>query len=103
MARRRSRDASVLGGRLPRPLRRLVGAAVLAGTVRGVDALWRRVTGRPTPVDARSVEDGRRAQEPAVVRDRLLYALLLGAALRLARSAGLPKDTEDGQDGPAAT
>ena len=81
MARTRSR--------VPRPLRPLVGGAVLVAGVRVIDALWRRVTGRPTPVASR-VRDDEHASEPAVVRDRLAYALLLGAAQRFARRAGLP-------------
>ena len=90
------------GPGVPKPLRPLVGGAVLAAGVRVADALWRRVTGRPTPVESRGPDD-ERAGEPAVVRDRLAYALLLGAAQRFARRAGLPaKDAgakEPGRNG----
>ena len=93
------------GSSIPKPLRPVVGGAVLVAAVRVVDVAWRRVTGRPTPVDARATEvDGAdasdvtaadaRAGEPAVVRDRLVYALLLGGAMRLARSLGLPKESD---------
>lgn len=75
---------------LPRPLRALVGTAALVGTVRIIDSVWRRTTGRPTPVTTREDDDAR-ATEPAVVRDRLVYALLLSGALRAARRLGLPK------------
>jgi hypothetical protein len=78
--------------RIPAPLRALVGAGMLAATVRVVDAAWRRGTGRPTPVEGRSDHEDEDAAAPSVVRDRLVYALLLGGALRLARRAGLPKD-----------
>jgi hypothetical protein len=74
------------GPRLPKPLRPLVGSVVLVGTVRVVDALWRRMTGHRPPAggpDATDTSDAR------VLRERLVYALLLGAALRLARRAGL--------------
>lgn len=76
---------------IPQPLRAAIGSAVLVGSIRVVDALWRRITGRPTPVEARREQDTRSA-EPAVVRDRLLYALLLGGALRAARRSGLPDE-----------
>ena len=78
------------GSSIPKPLRPLVGGAVLVGSVRVVDALWRRVTGRPTPVESRATDE-ERADEPTVVRDRLAYALLLGGAMKVARRAGLPK------------
>ncbi len=78
--------------RVPAPLRALIGAGMLAATVRVVDAAWRRGTGRPTPVEARSDRGDDDAAAPSVVRDRLVYALLLDGALRLARRAGLPKD-----------
>lgn len=95
------------GSSIPKPLRPIVGAALLVGTVRLVDVAWRRVTGRPTPVDARAegTDADARAGEPGVVRDRLVYALLLGGALRAARRLGLPADDgkddaeDDGSDG----
>jgi len=107
MARRRSR---VTG-----PLRPLVGGAVLVGTVRIVDALWTRLSGRRPPLatgdvtadgavdpaatgGVRSDPAGDGDASPRVVRDRLLYALLLGGALRLARRAGLQDDDDEGQD-----
>ena len=84
---------------IPKPLRPFVGGAVLVAGVRVVDTLWRRVTGRPTPIENRGADDTR-AGEAAVVRDRLAYALLLGAAMRVARRAGLPKkDPDDGAGG----
>ena len=88
------------GPGVPKPLRPLVGGAALVAGVRIVDALWRRIAGRPTPTETRAADDGR-AGEPAVVRDRLAYALLLGAALRLARRAGLSKKDAGRTDGGA--
>jgi hypothetical protein len=82
------------GRSIPRPLRTFAGGAVLVVTVRVLDAVWRRSTGRPTPVEARTIEDDARAVDPDVVRDRLVYALLLGGALRIARRIGLPKGSE---------
>lgn len=85
------------GSSIPKPLRSIVGGAALIATVRVVDVAWRRVTGRPTPVDSRAAEADEadaRAGDAAVVRDRLVYALLLGGALRLARSLGLPDDAD---------
>ncbi len=84
----------------PKALRSLIGGAVLVGSVRIIDEAWRRFTGRPTPVD---VSDGtdpdadNDAGAPAVVRDRLVYALLLGAAIGMARRVGLP--VSDGSAG----
>jgi len=77
----------------------MVGGAVLVAAVRGVDALWHRVTGRPTPVEARAAQADPRAAasgdadaaRPGTVRDRLVYALLLGAAMRMAGRLGLPR------------
>jgi hypothetical protein len=80
------------GSSIPKPLRPFVGGAVLVATVRVIDVAWCRITGRPTPVDARATEADARAGESAVVRDRLVYALLLGGALRAARRLGLPED-----------
>jgi hypothetical protein len=110
MARRRSR--------VPGSLRPLIGGAVLVGTVRLVDVLWTRLSGRRPPLADGSSETGggeaggamgRAATEsaaaddasPRAVRDRLLYALLLGGALRMARRAGLPDD--DAQDRTAGS
>jgi hypothetical protein len=67
---------------------------VLVASVRLVDALWRRSTGRPAPspgpdTDAPVTES---AAEARVVRDRVVHALLLGAAMRVARWSGLPRD-----------
>jgi hypothetical protein len=88
----RRRDGGRVTGGLPAPLRRLAGGIALVATVRAVDVLWRRLAGRPTPVAVRSDDGDTRAADPAVVRDRLAYALLLGGALRLARRLGLPDD-----------
>jgi len=85
---------------LPGPVREAIGGAVLVGAIRTIDALWRRVTGRPTPLEARMATEDREAGEPAVVRDRLLYAALMGGAARLAGRAGLTrKRTERGTKG----
>lgn len=90
---------------VPKELRPVIGGVVLVATVRAVDAVWRRVTGRPTPVEdpvetpveaATDATDPAGAVDPSVVRDRLLYATLLGGALRLARRMGLPKDGAGG-------
>jgi len=90
MARRSSR--------LPGPLRTFVGSAVLVVAVRTVDVVWRRVTGRPTPIEAAPAA-GADASAPAVVRDRLVYALLLGGAARLARRVGLPQADAGARNG----
>jgi hypothetical protein len=87
--------------RIPGPLRPLVGATVLALSVRVVDTAWRTVTGRDAPSDTPGATPGDTpgatpADGPRLVRDRLVYALLLGGALRLARRAGLPKGDADG-------
>jgi len=84
---------------IPGPLRPFIGGVTLVATVRVVDAMWRRLTGRPTPVDARTTDDDPHAGEPGVVRDRLVYALLLGGALRVARRLGLPRTGK--REGPA--
>lgn len=87
MARRGRRRRSRAAG-LPKELRPVVGGALLVATVRIIDAVWRRTTGRPTPVETGVAGDSLATTpltEPAVVRDRLLYATLLGAALRPAR------------------
>jgi hypothetical protein len=94
------------GSPIPKGLRPLIGGAVLVASVRVIDVAWRRITGRPTPstsdtdVDADALDAG----APSVVRDRLLYALLLGGAERLARRSGLPKPKQRDRsqpDGPA--
>jgi hypothetical protein len=88
MARRRSS--------VPRPLQPLLGGALLVGVVRAIDAVWTRTTGRrpPLPMDGpEPIDDA----APGVVRDRLVYALLLGGALRLAKRVGL-KDAEGDED-----
>lgn len=73
--------------RVPKELRPIVGGIVLVAGVRTIDALWRRIARRPTPVTA-PMQDA----DNGPVRDRLVYAALLGAALRLARRAGLPAE-----------
>lgn len=78
--------------RAPKELRNAVGGVVLVAAVRTVDALWHRISGRPTPVEARAEDDATRVTDARVVRDRMLYATLLGAALRVARRAGLSDD-----------
>jgi len=94
--------------RIPRPLQPLVGSVVLVAAVRAVDIVWTRVTGDPPPHGPSVVPPGaspsaaaqagaadRRADAAThVMRDRLIYALLLGSALRLARRAGL-RDAKD--------
>jgi len=79
--------------RIPRPLQPLVGGAVLVAAVRAIDFLWTRTTGNPPPqrsADTPADDDA----APRVVRERLVYALLLGGALRLAQRVGL----RDGRD-----
>lgn len=78
--------------RVPKELRPVVGGIVLVAGVRTIDALWRLVTRRPTPIDAGVQGDGAAADGAGRVGDRLVYAALLGAALRVARRAGLPKE-----------
>lgn len=85
MARRRSS--------IPRPLQPLLGGALLIGAVRAIDAIWTRTTGRRPPLPTEGAEPVDDAA-PGVLRDRLVYALLLGGALRLAQRVGL-EDTDD--------
>jgi hypothetical protein len=82
--------------RLPQALRPLVGGAVLVGTVRAIDAVWHGVTGRHPP----TVQDGQAApsSEARLLRDRLVYAALLGTALRIARRAGLADEDVSRED-----
>lgn len=89
---RRGRSRSVPP--LPDGLRPLLGGAVLVASVRAVDVLWHLVTRRPTPLerDAATATSGGSDSE---VRDRMVYAALLGGALRVARRAGLPRKDED--------
>jgi len=89
MARRRSA--------IPKPLRSLIGGAVLVMSVRTIDAVWRRTTGRPTPLDVPQDADVD-ASDPGIVRDRLLYVLLLRGATRLARRSGLPRTDPESTD-----
>lgn len=65
-----------------------VGALVLVSSVRVVDALWRRIFQRLTPVEAIVDLENIDSSDPRVVHDRLVYALLLVGALRLASRAG---------------
>lgn len=76
-----------------------MGGIVLVVGVRTIDALWRGIARRPTPVPAAVPHEhggehgGQHGSDEGDGRvgERLLYAALLGAALRLARRAGLPK------------
>jgi hypothetical protein len=97
MRRNGSRRAHLTG--IPKPLRPLVGGIVLVGSVRLVDLLWRRVTGRPVPISEESDGSSPTADpdEARMVRDRVVYALLLGAAMRVAQRLGLPTE-EPGAD-----
>lgn len=93
---RRSHSRRAPRLRLPGPLRPVVGGLVLVGAIRSIDATWRRVTGRPTPTSD-AVADGpsvHGADEARGLRDRVVYALLLAGAMRIARRLGLPKDGE---------
>ncbi len=79
--------------RIPKALRPFIGSVVLVGTVRTADALWTRISGRRPPrrdPEATPQDDA----APHVVRDRLVYSLVLDGALRLARRAGL-RDAKD--------
>ncbi len=78
---------------IPRPLQPLVGGLVLIASVRIVDALWRRSTGRPVPSAApeAGASAAGSAAEARAVRDRVVHAFLLGAAMRVARRSGLPR------------
>jgi hypothetical protein len=94
MARRGSSRARRTA--IPGPLRPIIGGIALVASVRIVDALWRRATGRPVPTEGSEGTD-----ESRMVRDRLVYALLLGGAMRVARRLGLPlEDAAPGDDGP---
>jgi hypothetical protein len=92
MARRDAGATGRLLARIPRPLQPVIGSAVLVGAVRAVDFVFKRVTGNPPPIGVdEQASDGAAASR--VVRDRLIYALMLGGALRLAKRAGL-RDTK---------
>jgi hypothetical protein len=102
------RRSSPRPARIPAPLRTLLGGAVLVGAIRTIDAIWIRASGRRPPIrpDAGAREDRQHhrgrdtvapdpdAAAPSVVRDRLLYALLLEGALRLARRTGLREEKD---------
>jgi hypothetical protein len=92
MARRDPRRTRLTG--IPRPLQSLVGGIVLVASVRIVDALWCRSARRPAPSPTPEAGDSvtGSAVEARVVRDRVVHALLLGAAMRVARWSGLPRD-----------
>jgi hypothetical protein len=100
MARRDPHRTRLTG--IPGPLQPLVGGIVLVASVRLVDALWRRSTGRPAPSPALSPAPSAgpdtdapvtgSAAEAREVRDRVIHAFLLGAAMRVARWSGLPRD-----------
>jgi hypothetical protein len=78
---------------IPKALRPIVGGIALVGSVRLIDAAWRRVTGRPVPTDQPPAGDpSGPADDAGLVRDRVAYSLLLSAAMRLARRLGLPED-----------
>ncbi len=87
MARSGARRDSTTS-RIPKPLRPLLGSTVLVGAVRTVDAVWTRVSGRRPPHRDPNATPQHDAS-PSVVRDRLLYSLLLDGVLRLARRVGL--------------
>ena len=99
MARRDGRKGSTGGSRIPRFLQPLVGGAVLVGAVRTVDAVWTRVSGRRPPRrdPVTGPQDDTRQDDtsPSVVRDRLVYSLVLDGVLRLARRAGLRASKND--------
>lgn len=96
MARRSSRRS--ITARLPRPLRPIVGSIALVGSVRLVDAVWRRVMGRPAPTVGEAVDapPTGTAEEARLVRDRVLHGLLMTGAMRFARRLGLPDDDGSG-------
>jgi hypothetical protein len=94
--------------RVPGAVRPYLSGLVLVVAVRAVDAVWTRVTGDRPPT--RSATDASGAPvapghdgAPRTVRDRLTYALLLGAALRVAKRAGLrePRGPKGGDDANA--
>lgn len=93
---RRSGSHRTFRPRLPGPLRSVVGGLVLVGSIRIIDTSWRRVTGRPTPTSdpVAGEPSAHRADEARGLRDRVVYALLLTGAMRLARRLGLPRDGE---------
>lgn len=92
MARHDPRRTRLTG--IPRPLQPIVGGIALVASVRIINALWRRSTGRPVPgaapdADAPVAGSAAAARE---MRDQAVHALLLGAAMRVARRLGLPRD-----------
>jgi len=106
MARRPRRRTSPI----PRPLQPLVGSVVLVVAVRAIDLVWTRMTGARPPSRTTGDEptgstaagsDPNADGAPSVVRDRLLYALLLSGALRLAQRAGLRDTKVEGGTGGA--
>jgi len=98
MARKRTGGRRI--DRVPSALRPLVGSVVLVGGVRLVDALWARLGGRRPPTEAAPSEPGTGDDTaPALVRDRVLYALLLGGVMRLAERAGLTPAGRRGRRG----
>ena len=100
MARSGARRSGARG--IPKPLRPIVGGLALVGSVRLVDTLWRRVTGRPIPTGGSAAPGPTpgTTDEARLVRDRVLYSLLLGGAMRVARRLGLPKDADTSASGP---
>jgi hypothetical protein len=98
MARKRTGARRI--DRLPSALRPLVGSVVLVAGVKLVDALWTRLGGRRPPAEAAPSEPGAGGDTaPALVRDRVLYALLLGGVMRLAERAGLTPAGRRGRRG----
>ena len=82
---RRNRATNRMIDRVPAVVRPIVGGLVLAGGVKVIDVLWTRVSGRRPPSDGVADDD----TGPRTVRDRVVYALLLGGMMRLAERAGL--------------
>jgi hypothetical protein len=75
--------------RLPAPLRPLAGSLVLVAGVRLLDAVWQRRSASST-VGAGGDPDTADTS-PDVIRDRLVYSVLLSVVTAFAGRVGMPE------------